>query len=163
MSSGADLARLLLRGTLGGTMIAHGVKHGRTLDGTAKWFGGLGFRKPELQARLSATIEVGSGAALLAGVGTPFACSSVVGIMAVAFRTVHIPNGFFITGEGYEYVGNLAAASTALAALGPGPTSIDRGLGIDRKLSGLTGAAIATGLGVGTAVAQLKTFWAKPQ
>jgi putative oxidoreductase len=162
MSAGADIARLLLRGTIGTTMIAHGVKHGRTLEGTGKWFGGLGFRKPELQAKLSAAVEVGSGTALLAGAGTPFASSAVVGILAVAFRTVHIPNGFFITSEGYEYVANLAVASTVLAALGPGPASADRRLGLDEKLSGVTGAAIAAGLGTGAAAAQLKTFWSNP-
>jgi len=27
-------------------MIAEGVRHGRTLDGTARWFGSIGFRQP---------------------------------------------------------------------------------------------------------------------
>ena len=46
--------------------------------------------------------------------------SAVVGTMAVAARSVHVKNGFFITAEGYEYVLNLSAASVALAAIGPG-------------------------------------------
>lgn len=161
MDSG-DIARLLLRGVVGGTMIAHGVKHAQSLEGTAKWFGSLGFRKPELQARLSAGVETGAGAALLVGLGTPVSAAAVVGTMAVAARTVHVKNGFFITAEGYEYVLTLASASTALAAIGPGPASADRLLGLERKLSGHRGAAIAAGLGLGSAAGQLAAYWQQP-
>ncbi|MBE1536867.1 DoxX family protein [Actinomadura algeriensis] len=159
---GLDLARLLLRSAVGGTMIAHGVKHGRTLDGTAGWFRSIGFRRHRLQARLSAAIEVGAGAALVAGAGTPLAASAVVGTMGVAARTVHQPNGFFITAEGYEYVLNLAVATTALAALGPGRYSVDSALGLDRRFSGRRAAAVAAGLGLAGAAAQLAAFWSRP-
>lgn len=158
MDSG-DIGRLLLRGVLGTTMIAHGVKHGRSLGGTARWFGSLGFHKPELQAKLSVAVETAAGAALLAGLATPVSAAAVVGIMAVAGRTVHVKNGFFITAEGYEYVLTLASASTALAAFGPGPASLDRLLGLERRLCGHQGAAIAAGLGIGSAAGQLATFW----
>lgn len=160
---GRDIAQLLLRGAVGGTMIAHGVKHGRSLEGTGRWFGSIGFAQPELQARTSAVVEIGSGAALVAGAATPLAASAVVGTMAVAARSVHAPNGFFITGEGYEYVLNLAVASVALAALGPGRISVDRALGLDRTLTGTQRAALAAGLGLAGAAAQLATFWRKPQ
>jgi putative oxidoreductase len=70
--SGTDVARLLLGATVGGTMIAHAVRHGRTLKGTAGWFGSIGFRRPELEA---AAVEVGAGAALAAGPG--FAATAV--------------------------------------------------------------------------------------
>ena len=160
---GIDVARLGLRTAIGATMIAHGVRHGRTLDGTARWFGSIGFKQPMLQARTSAVVEIGSGAALIAGAGTPLAASAIVGTMAVAARSVHAPNGFFITAEGYEYVLNLAAASVAVAALGPGRISVDRALGIDRRLSGTQRAVIAAGLGLAGAAAQLATFWRKPQ
>ena len=46
----AGLAQLLLRGVLGGTMIAHGVRHARSLDGTARSFESIGFRQPRLRA-----------------------------------------------------------------------------------------------------------------
>jgi putative oxidoreductase len=52
-------------------MIAHGVKHARSLAGTARWLESIGFRKPRLQARLSAVVEIGAGAALIAGAATP--------------------------------------------------------------------------------------------
>jgi putative oxidoreductase len=161
--SGKDVASLVLRATIGGTLVAHGIRHGRTLDGTARWFGSIGFKKPGLQAAASAVVEVGAGAALIAGAGTPLAASAVVGTMAVAARSVHIPNGFFVTGEGYEYVLNLSAASVALAAIGPGSLSVDRLLGIDSKLTPVQRAGLAVGLGLAAAAAQLAAFWQRPK
>ena len=158
-SPDADLARLLLRLSVGGTMIAHGVKHARSLPGTARWFESIGFRKPRLQAQLSAVVEIGSGAALIVGVATPLSAGAIVGTMAVAARSVHIPNGFFITAEGWEYVAALGVSSVAIGALGGGRFSIDRVLGLDHQLRGGRGAAIALGAGLGGAAAQLATFW----
>ncbi|WP_284742420.1 DoxX family protein [Amycolatopsis sp. RTGN1] len=160
--SGTDVARWALRAVIGGTMIAHGVRHGRTLDGTAGWFGSIGFREPRLQAKASAVVEIGAGTALLAGAATPLATSAVVGTMGVAARTVHLPNGFFVLNEGYEFVLNLAAASVALAALGPGRFSVDRALGLDERGTGPRRAALATGLGLAAAAAQLAVFWRRP-
>jgi putative oxidoreductase len=162
-SPGHELAGILLRASVGATMIAHGVKHARTLDGTAGWFESIGFRKPKLQAQLSAAVEIGAGAALIAGAATPLSASAVVGTLAVAARSVHAPNGFFITKEGWEYVAALSVASVAIGALGGGRFSVDGALGLDEKLSGHTGAALAAGLGLGGAAAQLATFWRKPE
>lgn len=162
-SDGAvDVARGILRVAIGSTMIAHGVRHGRTLEGTAGWFGSIGFREPMLQAQVSAVVEIGSGAALLAGVATPLSASAVVGTMAVAGHTVHRPNGYFVVKEGWEYVAFLGAAAVALSALGPGRYSVDRALGLDDKGSGLARAALTAGLGLAGAAAQLKVFWTRP-
>lgn len=160
--SGSGIAALLLRAALGGTMIAHGVKHGRSLPGTAGWFGSIGFRQPMLQARASAAVEIGSGAMLLAGAGTPLAAAAVVGTMSVAARSVHQQNGFFITAEGWEYVANLAAAAVAVAAIGPGPLSVDSVAPTCRRLQGATGAAIAIGVGLAASAVQLAAFWRRP-
>ncbi|WP_369254092.1 DoxX family protein [Streptomyces sp. R35] len=160
---GVDVARYALRAVIGGTMIAHGVRHGRTLDGTAGWFGSVGFRKPRLQAAASAVVEVGAGAALVAGAATPLAASAVVGTMGVAARAVHLPNGFFVVNEGYEFVLNLGTASVVLAGLGPGRFSVDRALGLDGRLSGPQCSALAAGLGLAAAAAQLAVFWRYPQ
>jgi putative oxidoreductase len=161
-AAGPETARLLLRAVVGGTMIAHGIRHGRTLDGTARWFGGIGFRQPDLQARVSAALEIGAGGALLTGTATPLAAAAVIGTMAVAGRTVHLKNGYFIVDEGYEYVLSLAAAAAATAALGPGPISVDSLLRADR-FSGARAALFATGLGVAAAAAQLAVFWRPPR
>ena len=161
--SGRDVASLVLRAAVGGTLIAHGVRHGRSLDGTAGWFGSIGFRQPRLQAAASAVVEVGAGTALIAGAGTPLAASAVVGTMAVAARSVHLENGFFITAEGYEYVLNLSAASVALAAIGPGSLSVDRLLGVHDKLTPGQRAGLAVGVGLAAAAAQLAAFWERPK
>jgi putative oxidoreductase len=161
--SDVDVASLVLRAVVGGTMVAHGVRHGRTLDGTARWFGSIGFRQPKLQAAASAAVEVGAGAALVAGAATPLAASAVVGTMAVAARSVHVRNGFFVVGEGYEYVLNLGAASVVLAAIGPGRLSVDRLLGLDKVLTPARRAGLAAGLGLTAAAAQLALYWRHPK
>jgi putative oxidoreductase len=160
--AGVELARWLLRGAVGGTMIAHGVKHLRTLKGTAGWFGSIGFARPELQAKASAVSEIGSGALLVAGAATPAAAAGVIGTLGVAAGSVHVPNGFFVTSEGYEYVLVLSVAAAGLAALGPGRFSVDHALGWDTKVSGRTAGLAAIALGVASAVTHLRLFWTKP-
>jgi putative oxidoreductase len=158
----AGSASLLLRIVVGATMIAHGVKHGRTLAGTAGWFKSIGFRRPELQARASAVVEIGSGAALIAGAATPLAAAGVVATMAAAARTVHARNGFFITAEGWEYVANLAAAVVALAGFGPGRYSVDQLLGLHRRLPTWGSMTIAAGLGLAGSALHLALYWREP-
>ena len=128
-------ARMILRAVLGGTMIVHGVRHCRTLDGTVRWLASIGFRQARAQAAISSALEVGAGTALVTGLATPLAASAVVGTMAVAGHTVHRPNGFFVVDEGWEYVALVAAGATALVALG---------------------------LALGAAFAHLTAFWTRP-
>lgn len=162
-TSGAGaIAPLLLRGAIGGTLIAHGIKHARSLAGTAGWFGSIGFRAPRVQAVSSAIIEVGAGGAIAVGAATPVAAAAGIGTMAVAARSVHLRNGFFITAEGWEYVTNLAVASAVLAGIGPGRWSVDRALGWDRRLAGDRALITSVALGLGTATAQLAAFYRDP-
>ncbi|QYA99763.1 DoxX family membrane protein (plasmid) [Rhodococcus sp. USK10] len=162
-NSGLEMAALLLRGVVGGTMVAHGAKHARSLDGTAAWFRSLGFQRPKLQAQASAAVEVGAGALLIAGAATPVAAAAVVGTMAVAARSVHVPNGFFIIDEGWEYVASVAAAAVAVAGLGPGRISVDHALGIDRTLSGARALVITAAVGLIFAESHLAAFWRPPR
>ena len=150
-----DGVQLLLRTAVGGTMIAHGIKHGRSIDGTAGWFGSIGFRHPKAQAKASAVVEVAAGSAILVGAATPVAAAAVVATMAVAAQSVHVRNGFFITSEGWEYVANLAVAAVSLAAIGPGRVSVDRVLGLGARGVGAKGALLAAGVGLGAAAIQL--------
>jgi putative oxidoreductase len=158
---GVAITRAVLRLMLGVTFVAHGMRHARTLDGTARWFASIGFRQAKLQARTSAMVEIASGTALLAGAATPLAASAVVGTMTVAGETVHRPNGFFVVDEGYEYVATLAAAAIALAALGPGRVSVDRVFRIDEISGPLVRAAVAASGAVAAAL-QLRLFWQRP-
>ncbi len=159
-----DVALLILRLWAGFVIIAHGVNHGRSLEGTANWFGSKGFRKPKLNAMLSAGNEIAIGIGLLAGLLTSVAAAGLAATMFVAFWSIHRFAGFFNfhrPDEGYEYVATLAVVSLAIAIAGPGSASIDSAIGIAENLDGWVGAAIVAG-GFIVAAGQLATFWRKP-
>ncbi|MGH9245576.1 MAG: DoxX family protein [Acidimicrobiales bacterium] len=159
---GFDLGLLLLRVGAGITLAAHGYNkffRGGRIPGTAGWFDDLGMRPGRLHAVLAASTEITSGLLLAAGLLTPFAGAGFVGVMTVAAWTVHRPNGFFIVNDGWEYTWILALIGVAVATLGPGRWSLDGALGIADDLDGFVGLAIAVGLGLAAAAAQLVIFW----
>ncbi|MGI9667498.1 MAG: DoxX family protein [Acidimicrobiia bacterium] len=162
---------LVLRIGLGVVFLAHGVKHLMGREKTTNWFGWLGFKAPGFQWFASTATELGVGVLLIVGALTGFAAAGVVGVMAVAFWTVHRKAGFFITAfmqddvdvEGYEYVAVLALAATAIAITGPGVYSIDDkvvidGVSVASQLDGWVGLALA-GVGAVLAGLLLAVFW----
>lgn len=156
----ADLGLLLLRLGVGGVLLAHGLKHAGGRERTIRWFASIGFRAPALQWFLSTATEIGVGVLVVVGALTGLAAAGLVGIMAVAYWTVHRPQGFWITArpeEGWEYVLVLAVATTALALTGPGAVSVDAAAGIP-GLAGWPGAALIVG-GLLAAAGQLAVFW----
>jgi putative oxidoreductase len=160
--SAADAALLLLRLTVGATVVAHGVNHivgGGRIEGTGRWFASMGLRPGRLHAWLASVTELGGGVLLAAGALTPLAAGAVVGLMVVAGITAHRTNGFFIfrPGQGWEYVMVLAVAALSLGALGPGRWSVDHALGWDT--GGWWGAAVAAVVGLGGGLALLAAFW----
>ena len=157
-----DLAVLLIRLVVGGTMIVHGYNHlwgGGGIAGTTRWFASLGMRPARLHATLSGVGEVGSGAALLIGLCTPLAAAFVVGTMVVAGVTAHRRNGFFVFKDGYEYVLMIAVVCAAIGLTGPGTISVDHAIGWAGWLSGGPGVAIAVGAGVLGAIGLLAATW----
>lgn len=159
-----ELIVTILRVWVGVVMVAHGLNHARSLDGTARWFGSVGFAAPRRQAQVSAFGELFIGASMLIGFLTTFGAMGVVAIMTVAFWSIHRFAGFFVFSrpdEGYEYVVTLALAATAVAAVGPGPLSIDAVVGIDGELDGWVGLGVAA-LGFVAAAGQLALTWRKP-
>jgi putative oxidoreductase len=149
---------------MGIVMLAHGINHARSQEGTARWFEKVGFKSPQLNARLSAGNEIAIGLALIAGLVTTIAAAGLVATMLVAFWAIHRFAGFFVfhrPDEGYEYVATMAVSALVLAILGPGGFSIDAAIGIDDSLSGALGAGII-GLGLLAGVGQLAVFWRKP-
>lgn len=160
--NGLDVALLALRTWTGVVMVAHGYNHLRSLEGTAKWFRKVGFRAPELNARMSAYNELAIGAGLIVGLLTPIAAGGLAATMLVAFWAIHRHAGFFVfhrPDEGYEYVATLAVTALAMAVVGPGRMSVDSALGVD--LSGWTGAWIYVA-GIAVAVIQLAIFYRRP-
>ncbi|MBF6170157.1 DoxX family protein [Nocardia blacklockiae] len=155
-----DVALLLLRLVVGGTMIAHGVNHwlgGGKIAGTAGWFASLGLRNGVLQAWLSVLTEVAAGVLLALGLLTPFAAAAIVSVMLVAGLLAHRRNGFFVFEEGYEYVLVLAVVALALGLLGPGWLSVDHAAGIE--ITGWAGGGIALILGVAATAGLLAVFY----
>jgi putative oxidoreductase len=156
----ADLALLLIRIVVGGTMMAHGVNHwvgGGKIAGTASWFEGLGLRHGRLQAWASVVTEIGAGALLVLGLLTSLASAAVISITLVAGLLAHRRNGFFVFKDGYEYVLVLAVVAASLAMLGPGEVSLDRAIDID--LDGWTGLVLSVGVAVVATAGLLATTW----
>lgn len=159
-----DVAMLVLRVWLGIVMLAHGINHARSQEGTARWFEKIGFKSPELNARLSAGNEIAIGLALIAGLLTTVAAAGLVATMLVAFWAIHRFSGFFVfhrPDEGYEYVATLAVSALVLGILGPGAVSLDAAIGLADDLSGALGAGII-GLGLLAGAGQLAVFWRQP-
>lgn len=158
----SDLVLLGLRLWLAAVMISHGVNHGRSLEGTARWFASKGFRYSRQVALASAAGELAMGLGLAVGLLTAPAAAGVVMVSANAFWAVHRFAGFFVfrrPDEGWEYVGTLAVLATALAVLGPGDYSIDEVLGW--VIDGWAGLAVVVA-GAVVAALQLTLIWRRP-
>ncbi|MBA3606386.1 MAG: DoxX family protein [Actinomycetota bacterium] len=158
-----DVALLVVRVAFGVGLSAHGLNKvfgGGRLAGTGRWFGSMGMRWPQVQARLAAGTEIGAGWAFAAGLLTPLAAAGIVAVMLVALWVAHRRNGFFIfrKGEGWEYTASIAVVAWTVATIGPGTASLDHALGLtgDGGLhSGWAGGLIAGVVGVGSAVGLL--------
>jgi putative oxidoreductase len=146
---------LFLRIVVGTTLFAHGAQKlfgwfgGHGPRGTGGFFGSLGFRQPYAMA-VAAGLSEAAGALLVFGFLTPFACLAIASVMVVAVGSVHLRNGFFVTGGGFEYNLVLWATAVALAASGPGRFSVDAALGWVDNLSGVwwgVGVLVASILG----------------
>lgn len=159
-----DLGLLLLRLWAGVVMLSHGVNHGRSLDGTTRWFASRGFASPRMNALLATGSEIALGLALIAGFLTAPAAAGVIATMFAAFWSVHRYAGFFVfrrPDEGYEYVATLTVIAIVLAVAGPGAASVDHAIGIADDLDEWIGAAIAAA-GLLLAMGQLAVLWRKP-
>ncbi|MFF0224081.1 DoxX family protein [Streptomyces sp. NPDC004629] len=160
MGEPADAALLVVRIVLGAVMVAHGRNHwrgGGGIAGTARWFAGLGLRRPRLQAWCSVVTEIGAGVLLAAGLCTPLACAAVLSVMLVAGLLAHRPHGFFVFQEGYEYVLVLGVLAVALGALGPGEYALDTAA--DLAVTGWAGAGLVLAVAVAATGGLLAAFW----
>ena len=130
-----DIGLLILRSVVGLSLAAHGAQKlfgwfgGYGLDGTGQFMETLGFHPGRHHAALAGLTETGGGVLLALGLLTPLGAALVASVMLVATITVHLKNGFFAGGGGYEYNLVLAAAAVSLAFSGPGLLSIDALLG----------------------------------
>jgi putative oxidoreductase len=162
----ANLALLIMRLAIGLMIMAHGYNHiwrGGKIQGTAGWFASMGMKPGILHAWLASIVELASGVLLIFGFLTPLAAAGVMGIVLVALVTAHRKNGFFIfkPGQGWEYVGFIAAMCLVMGTLGAGEWSIDHAAEI---LEGpdFTNFWITLVLGAGGAAGLLAVFWRPP-
>lgn len=156
-------ALLLLRLVVGPVFAFHGfakIFRGGRLTGTAGWFESLGMKPGALHARLAAAGELTTGICVALGLLTPFAGLGLVGLMSVAFWTVHKGNGLLVFQDGWEYNLVLATIGAFLGFVGPGKFSLDNALDLD--LNGLLGLAIAVVGGIAMAVTLLAVFHRPP-
>jgi putative oxidoreductase len=136
-----NIGVLLLRLAAGLTLAAHGSQKlfgwfgGYGLDGTGGFLEQLGFTPGKRQAAAAGLAEMGGGLLLALGFLTPLAAALVGAVMLVAAASVHLKNGFFATGGGFEYNLVLGTAGLSLAFTGPGTLSLDGALGL--PLAGL--------------------------
>ena len=156
---------LVTRLLLGGLFFGHGAQKlfgwfgGYGPDGTGGFFEGLGLRPGRQPAMAAGAAEAGGGALLALGLATPAAAAAITGVMTTAIRTVHQPNGPWVTENGWEYCAVISATALAIAETGPGPVSLDALLGIERSGTGWALAALVAGVG-GSAV--LLRDWERP-
>ena len=158
VNNATNCALLALRVGFGLMLCAHGYNKifgGGKLAGTARWFGSMGLKWPQWQARIAAATEIGSGLLLALGLATPLAAGGFIGLMLVAIAVDHRKNGFFVfrPGEGWEYCAGVALVALAIGAIGAGKYSIDHA--IHKDVQDWTGAVIALVAGVGGAALQL--------
>ena len=154
-----EIALLGLRLVIGLGFAAHGAQKlfgffgGHGIEGTAGFFEQIGLRPGKLHAWAAGTAELLGGLLLALGLVTPFAAAALIAVMTAAVLSVHLPNGFFVTNNGYEYNLVLAAAVFALAGIGAGDWSLENALEIDLAGTGWALGALGAGvLGGATAV-----------
>lgn len=120
-----NAAALVLRLTLGGVLIAHGLLKFIvfTLPGTAAFFASVGF--PGWAAYVVAPLEVLAGLAMIAGWRTSIAALAALPVVLGA-TLVHSGNGWLFTGSngGWEYPAVLVLLCICVALLGSGSYSL---------------------------------------
>lgn len=129
-------ALLIGRLLLGGTLFAHGAQKlfgwfgGYGIKGTGGFMESLGFRPGAFFAAAAGLGEVGGGILTALGLGGPIGPALIIMVMLVAILSVHAPNGFWSTKNGYELNTMNIAAALILAFVGFGAFSLDSALAI---------------------------------
>lgn len=129
-----SVTSLALRLTAGVIFIAHGAQKlfgsfgGYGLEGTGQWMASIGLEPGYLMALGAGSAEFFGGIAILIGLLTRPAAIALAITMLVAIIVVHLPNGLFMSNNGYEFGLALLGMSVALAFNGGGKFSIDRKL-----------------------------------
>jgi putative oxidoreductase len=146
-----NVGLLLLHVFIGAALVAHGLQKLFVfgLGGTSAYLDSLGFRTPRLMAAAVIAAELLGGTLLGLGLVLPVGAVLVAATMLVAARTDHRAKGWFITGQGTEFVATNAVIALTLAAAGGGRYSLDHVLGLHMTgapwFAGTSAAALLAG------------------
>jgi putative oxidoreductase len=147
-----ELGLLILRVIVGALLVGHGTQKlfgwfgGHGVQGTAGFFESIGLRPGRVHALAAGLAETGGGLLLALGLLTPLAALLLTAVMTAAILTVHLRNGVWATGGGYEYNLVLIAVVFAIAAVGAGDWSLDAALDLDVAGAGWALGALGLGL-----------------
>ena len=156
-----NIGRLVVRVVIGGLFLGHGTQKlfgwfgGPGPEGTEQMMQGLNLYPPRRNALAAGVTETVGGVLLAAGMVTPLAAASLIGVMVTAIRTVHLKNGPWAAEGGYEYNLVLIAALLALVDGGPGDLSADAVVGIHNTGRAWALTALAAGAAASTLTVEL--------
>ncbi|WP_341303657.1 DoxX family protein [Pseudomonas sp. TMP25] len=134
LATDSNLLGLALRIPTGVIFVAHGAQKlfgsfgGYGLEGTGQWMASIGLEPGYWMALAAGSAEFFGGIALLLGLLTRPAALMLAITMLVAIITVHLPNGLFMSNNGYEFGLALLTIVAALMLNGGGKLSLDRTL-----------------------------------
>jgi putative oxidoreductase len=99
----------VLGGVVGGLFAGHGAQKlfgafgGHGLEGTGQFFESMGMFPGKNAAAAAGAAELGGGAMVATGIGTPAGAAALTATMVTAIRKVHAANGLWATDNGFEY------------------------------------------------------------
>lgn len=131
LKTNESYADLALRVPLGIIFMAHGAQKlfawfgGYGLEGTGQWMASIGLEPGFLMALLAGSAEFFGGLFILLGLLTRPTALVLAFTMLVAIVAVHLPNGLFMSNNGYEFGLALLAGSVSLMISGAGRVSAD--------------------------------------
>ena len=131
LNSQAGTSATVLRLTVGVIFMAHGAQKlfawfgGYGLEGTGQWMASIGLTPGYLMALMAGSAEFFGGLFLVLGLLVRPSAVVLAITMLVAIIAVHLPNGLFMSNNGYEFGLALLAASASLALSGGGRFALD--------------------------------------
>ena len=152
LEPGNSASTLPLRLSAGIIFTAHGAQKlfgwfgGYGLDGTGQYMASLGLEPGYLMALMAGGAEFLGGLALIVGLAVRPTGLILAVTMLVAIVTAHLPNGLFLSNNGYEFGLALMAMSLALMVQGAGILSLDQILVGNTKIRNFESREAAYGI-----------------
>lgn len=131
LNTSDQLSLATLRVPVGLIFAAHGAQKlfawfgGYGITGTGQWMESIGLGPGALMAVLAGSAEFFGGLLLALGLLVRPAAAALAITMLVAVFAVHLPNGLFMSNNGYEYALTLLLISVVFVLNGAGKFSID--------------------------------------